>query len=90
MAKTMSKMIKTKLQSKIITPTEEEQVVIPDDGYEGLSDVVVEAIPYDYVIPTGAINITSNGVANVSEYEYANIDVKPSLQEKTAMLSKAR
>ena len=83
-------MIKTKLQSKIITPTEEEQVIIPDDGYEGLSDVVVEAIPYDYVIPTGAINITSNGVAKVTKYEYANIDVKTSLQEKTAMLSKAR
>jgi hypothetical protein len=42
-----------KLQSKVVTPTEEEQVIIPDDGFGGLSEVVVEAIPYDYVIPNG-------------------------------------
>ena len=78
-----------KLQSKVVTPTEEEQVIIPDDGFGGLSEVVVEAIPYDYVIPNGTTQIASNGLVKISEYEYASVDVKPSLQDKTAILSKA-
>ena len=33
-------------QSKVITPTTEEQVVLPDDGFTCLSQVTVKAIPY--------------------------------------------
>ena len=78
-----------KLQSKTITPTEDEQVIIPDEGFDGLSDIVVEAIPSEYMIPTGTAQITSNGSTKIAKYEFIDVDVRPSLQEKTAILSKA-
>lgn len=83
-------MSKTKrLQSKIVIPTDNEQTITPDNQFDGLQDVVIKAIPNEYIIPTGEIQITSNGATNISKYEFVNIDVKPSLQEKTAVLSKA-
>ena len=35
-----------KPQAKTVTPTTEEQVVLPDDGYNYLSQVKIAAIPY--------------------------------------------
>lgn len=39
------------LQERTVIPTKEEQVVLAEDGFDGMSKVVVEAIPSDYVIP---------------------------------------
>lgn len=36
------------LQSKSVTPTKKEQAITSDDGYYGLSDVTVAAIPEQY------------------------------------------
>lgn len=36
-----------KAQAKTVTPTTEEQTIIPDSGYNYLSQVKVAAIPYD-------------------------------------------
>lgn len=44
---TMSGSEGIKPQSKNVTPTTEEQVVLPDTGYTHLSQVTVAAIPYE-------------------------------------------
>lgn len=36
------------LQSKTVTPTKSQQSIAPDEGYYGLSDVTVQAIPTNY------------------------------------------
>lgn len=40
------------LQQKTVTPTSQEQVIEPDDGYDGLSQVVVNPIPSNYGLVT--------------------------------------
>lgn len=37
-----------KLQSKEVTPTKSQQAIVSDDGFYGLSDVLVKAIPEMY------------------------------------------
>ena len=54
------------LQSKTVTPTKSQQNIAADSGYDGLSSVIVNSIPDNYVIPTGTVNITANGTHDVS------------------------
>lgn len=50
------------LQSKTVTPSAVEQTVMPDAGYDYLSSVVVEAIPYtETENAAGGITVTIGG-----------------------------
>ena len=63
------------LQEKETTPTKEMQQIIADQQYDGLSKVVVNAIPDEYIIPSGEININSNGTYDVTDKANANVNV---------------
>lgn len=56
----MSNNINLKIQSKFVTATDEPQVIVPDDGFVALSQVVVDAVPQNYG------KITYNGYILVS------------------------
>ena len=74
--------VNPELEEKEITPTKQVQIVTSDEAY-GLSKVTVQTIPDEYVIPTGRLDITKNGIENIKDYESVNVDVSPNLQNKS-------
>ena len=62
------------LQSKTVTPTKETQNVTADSSYDGLSQVTVNPIPSDYIIPSGNKVIIANGT-EIDVNDYATVDV---------------
>lgn len=62
-------------QDKTIIPTKDEQTIMPDEGYNTLSKVVVESIPDEYIIPSGDITITKNWEYDVKERASANVNI---------------
>lgn len=63
------------LQSKSTTPTTSSQTISPDSGYDGLSGVTIGAIPSQYIVPTGSLNITSNNTYDVTNYASAVVNI---------------
>ena len=61
------------LQDKKVTPTKEQQVIAPDAEHEGLSEVTVGPIPDEYIVPSGTLPITTNGVHDITQF--ASIEV---------------
>lgn len=66
------------LQIKTVTPTKSSQAVKPDSGYDGLSQVNVNAIPSDYIIPSGSKTITGNGTHDVTAFASVLVNVASS------------
>lgn len=62
------------LEDLRVTPTKETQVFQHLDSY-GYDNVKVTAIPEEYVIPEGELNISDNGSYDISEYATANVKV---------------
>ena len=69
------KVVLANFQEKEVTPTKEVQNVEPDKDYTGLSKVVVNAIPDEYIIPNGEINIIQNGTYDVTDKSSANVNI---------------
>lgn len=63
------------LQEKTVVPLTEEVVVTADDRFDGLSKVTVGAIPSEYIIPSGELDITENGTYDVTNYVNANVNI---------------
>lgn len=70
--------VKPKLESVELTPSQGEQNVTPDEGYAGFGAVKVNAIPSDYVIPSGTQQITENGTYDVTNKATAVVNVASS------------
>jgi len=61
-------------ESKTVTPTKAVQTIIPSTG-KYLSQVAVNAIPNDYIIPSGTQDITENGSYDITEKATVNVNV---------------
>jgi len=61
-------------QDKTVTPTTSQQSVTADSGYSGLGTVTVNAIPSQYIIPTGNKLITASGITDVTAYATASVN----------------
>lgn len=67
------------LQSKTATPSETSQLIEPDTGYDGLSDVTVSAIPSDYIgsdITVDPTPTASGAVVTIPEGYYSEQTTK--------------
>lgn len=63
-------------QDKTVTPTTSQQSISADSGYTGLGIVTVNAIPSQYIVPSGNLAITSNGTGiDVTQYASVSVDV---------------
>lgn len=64
--------------ARTITPSQNVQIAVADGKYT-TGIVSVNPIPPEYIIPSGVINITSNGSVNVKQYAIAAVNIPPTI-----------
>lgn len=80
--------VSIELEGKIVDPSKDNQYVYPSDG-KVLGGVMVGAIPGEYIIPEGSVEITANGTHDVTAYASVNVNVAASGGDPTALLDAA-
>ena len=69
-----------------VTPTEYTQTLETKELYMD-DDITVNPIPDPYIVPTGTLEISQNGEADVTDYAAVDVDVQPALQNKSVTVS---
>lgn len=72
----------TPSSAKTATPTTSVKNIVPDEG-KLLSGVTVNAIPAEYIIPTGSKEITTNETVDVKAFASATVNVPNKVSEIT-------
>ncbi len=80
--------VSIELEGKIIDPSKDLQYAFPSDG-KVLGGVMVGAIPDEYIIPEGELEITANGTHDVTAYASVNVNVPTGGGDPTALLDAA-
>ena len=75
------------MQEKEAIPTKEQQEIVPDKNYDGLSKVTINPIPDEYIIPDGNLEINQNGTYDVTDKTSAKVNV-PEKQLGTKTITK--
>lgn len=78
-------------QSISATPTESAQTFTPTNSVSYITQVTVNPIPSEYIVPSGTLSITSNASGvDVSTYAFADVAVPmptPTLESKSITLT---
>lgn len=69
------KIVLANMQEKEVIPKKEIQEILPDKNFDGLSKVIVNKIPEEYIIPDGNLEINQNGTFDVANKANAVVSV---------------
>lgn len=63
-------------ETREVTPTKNTQPITPSEDGKYLTEVIVNPIPEEYIIPIGSLNITENKTVDVTKYASVTVAVE--------------